>query len=604
MQTQDLIGQQLGNYRLTALLGKGGFARVYLAEHIFLGSQAKAAIKVLNETNFSDEDRHNFTIEARTIRKLNHPHIVKLLDFGIEVSRHVDGSIPYLVMDYASEGTLRNRHPFKTIVPIKRIVSYIDQVTDGLQYAHDQGIVHSDVKPENMLVMGVDDIVLSDFGIAITSFDSKNHQMPGEGAVQGTIAYIAPERFLGGARRASDQYSLSIVVYEWLTGTHPFKGAAEQMIYSHMHTPPPALYGVYPGISQELEAVVMRALAKDPEQRFPSVKDFAQALSHAAQSINQIDIQPLQDYMEVSEQKVTPANASGSTVTMDQQDDSGTMITVKTNPMKFAQEKAHVPEQQVYARQQQLDSDEQVQQTNTDTIQPVHFEQPVSAHEQHGAGVGQERAESRGQQQQAYQARQAQENQEQKQQVHIDYQTWQQIMDYSARRDNRPVSRPASQTAAPKPAASVQKTSPLKDFAATLRGWLELEPEFARIPKNRTFRNLGLVLNALSAVLIGIIALPQPSGWLMFLAGLYSLVLFSVCIRLVNTKLAIAAGLLVAAYWGLVGLVIYNGVYQYGPYIATVSPFLLKFLSSSLVALFFVAASAYLHIRYVLNRLP
>src|SRR5207248_3721052 len=172
MQTQDLIGQQLGNYRLTALLGKGGFARVYLSEHIFLGSQAKAAIKVLNETKLSDEDRQNFITEARTIRKLNHPHIVKLLEFGIELSKHVDGSIPYLVMDYAPEGTLRNRHPFKTVVPIQQIVTYVDQVAEGLQYAHDQGTVHRDLKPENMLVIGANHIVLSDFGIAVTSFDS------------------------------------------------------------------------------------------------------------------------------------------------------------------------------------------------------------------------------------------------------------------------------------------------------------------------------------------------------------------------------------------------------------------------------------------------
>lgn len=602
MQTQDLIGQQLGNYRLTALLGKGGFATVYLAEHIFLGNQAKAAIKVLNETNLSEEDRQNFTIEARTIRKLNHPHIVKLLDFGIEVSRHVDGSIPYLVMDYAPEGTLRNHHPLKSVVPIKRIVSYIDQLTDGLQYAHDQGIVHSDLKPENMLIMGVDDIVLSDFGIAITSFDSKNHQMPNDGVVQGTFPYIAPERFRGTTGRSSDQYSLGIVVYEWLTGTHPFKGTPEQIISNHLFTPPPTLYGIYPGISQELEAVVMRALAKEPEQRFPSVKDFAQALCHAAQSVIQFDIPPRQDYTEVSEQKVTPPYSSGSTVTMDQLSDSGAMITEKTNPLKFARKKEYIPDQQVYARQKQLDSDEQMQQTNTDTIQPVHLEQPVSTHEQHGAGAEQEQVGSTGQKQQTYQVRQAQENQDQKQQIHIDYQTWQQIMDYSARRDNRQTSRPTS--TAPKPAASVRKTSSFKNLAVTLRRWFELEPEFARIPKNRTFRNLGMVLNALSAVLIGIVALPQPSGWLMFLAALYSLVLFNVCIRLINAKLAIATGLLVSAYWGIVGLVIFNGVYQYGPYISTISPFLIKFLSPSLVALFFFAVSVYLHIRYVLNRLP
>src|SRR5207244_9449403 len=104
MQTQDLIGQQLGNYRLTALLGKGGFARVYLGEHIFLGSQARAAIKVLTATKLGDADRQKFISEARTIRKLNHPHIVKLLEFGIEVSRQIDDSIPYLVMDSAPDG--------------------------------------------------------------------------------------------------------------------------------------------------------------------------------------------------------------------------------------------------------------------------------------------------------------------------------------------------------------------------------------------------------------------------------------------------------------------------------------------------------------------
>src|SRR6266700_7115785 len=127
MHMQDLIGQQLGNYRLTTLLGEGGFARVYLGEHIFLGSQAKAAIKVLNETKLSDDDRQSFIAEARIIRKLNHPHIVKLLEFGIELSRHIDGSIPYLVMDYAPDGSLRNRYPYNIIVPIQQVVSYTNQ---------------------------------------------------------------------------------------------------------------------------------------------------------------------------------------------------------------------------------------------------------------------------------------------------------------------------------------------------------------------------------------------------------------------------------------------------------------------------------------------
>jgi serine/threonine protein kinase len=386
MLNQDFIGQQLGNYRLKALLGKGGFARVYLGEHIFLGPQAKAAIKVLNETTLSDEDRQNFTTEAKTIRKLNHPHVVKLLEFGIKVSEHVDASIPYLVMDYAPEGTLRNRHPLKTAVPIKRVVSYIDQVADGLQYAHDQGVVHSDLKPENMLVMGVDDIVLSDFGIAIANYDSQNHKLANDGGVQGTLVYIAPERFRGATRRASDQYSLGIVVYEWLTGTHPFKGANEQIIYHHLNTSPPRLYGVYPNISQEVEAVVMRALAKEPEQRFPSVKDFAQALSHAAQSAVQVVMQAGQDYAEISEQKVTPAYPSGSTLSMDNVIDLEA-VTEKTGPKVVRGKQAQVPDEAGYETREQIDSDEQVQHTNTDKLQPDKTEQQVNASEQPAASA-------------------------------------------------------------------------------------------------------------------------------------------------------------------------------------------------------------------------
>lgn len=152
--------------------------------------------------------------------------------------------------------------------------------------------------------MGANDIVLSDFGVAVTNYDSKNYALK-DGVVQGTFFYIAPERLLGTTRRASDQYSLGIAVYEWLTGVLPFKGTPEQIIFNHIHTPPPQMYGVYHHISQEVEAVVMRALAKDPEQRYPSVKDFAQALNGAVQSATEGDTQPAyrQDYTGLPQQK-------------------------------------------------------------------------------------------------------------------------------------------------------------------------------------------------------------------------------------------------------------------------------------------------------------
>src|SRR5437764_6859536 len=139
----DRVGQQLGNYQLIRLLGEGGFAEVYLGEHIHLGTQA--AIKVLH-TQLTNNDVDKFRTEARTIAHLSHPHIVRVLEFGIE------GKTPFLVMDYAPNGTLRHRHPKSVALPLPLIVDYVKQVADALQYAHDEKLIHRDIKPENMLL--------------------------------------------------------------------------------------------------------------------------------------------------------------------------------------------------------------------------------------------------------------------------------------------------------------------------------------------------------------------------------------------------------------------------------------------------------------------
>src|SRR5712691_1163162 len=138
----DRVGQQLGNYRLVQKLGEGGFADVYLGEHIYLTTQT--AIKILH-TRLASDDMEEFLIEARTVARLEHPHIVRVLEFGREEN------IPFLVMSYAPNGTLRQRHPKGKTVPISIIVSYVRQVADALQYAHDETLIHRDVKPENML---------------------------------------------------------------------------------------------------------------------------------------------------------------------------------------------------------------------------------------------------------------------------------------------------------------------------------------------------------------------------------------------------------------------------------------------------------------------
>ena len=268
----DRIGQQLGNYQLVRLLGEGGFAEVYLGEHIHLGTQA--AIKVLH-TQLGSEDASEFHTEAKTIAHLVHPHIVRVLDFGIE------GKMPFLVMDYAPNGTLRQRHVKGTVLPPAMVASYIKQVAEGLQYAHNEKLIHRDIKPENMLLGRNDEILLSDFGIALVAQSSRYQNTQD---VVGTVAYMSPEQIQGKPRPSSDQYSLAIVAYEWLSGDRPFHGSFTELCTQHMFATPAPIHAKIPTISAELDQVLQTALAKDPHLRFSSVQAFANAFEQAAQA--------------------------------------------------------------------------------------------------------------------------------------------------------------------------------------------------------------------------------------------------------------------------------------------------------------------------------
>jgi serine/threonine protein kinase len=268
----DYIGQRLGNYQLTRLLGEGGFAQVYLGEHIYLSTQA--AIKVLSTQVANDTDW--FRTEARTIARLVHPNIVRVLEFGVE------GSTPFLVMDYAPSGTLRQRHPKGTRLPLATVTSYVQQVAEALQYAHSEKLVHRDVKPENMLVGRNNEILLSDFGIALIA------QTMGDQGIQnvaGTLPYTAPEQIQGKPRQASDQYSLAIVAYEWLVGERPFNGSLTEVISQQLAVAPPSLCASVPTIPPAAEQVILTALEKDPDKRFSNIRAFALALKQT----NQLD---------------------------------------------------------------------------------------------------------------------------------------------------------------------------------------------------------------------------------------------------------------------------------------------------------------------------
>ena len=264
----DLVGKQLGNYRIIRHLGRGGFADVYLGEHHYLNTQA--AIKVMY-AQMSQSDLQDFLVEARTIAALKHPHIVRILEFGQE------NELPYLVMDYAPQGILRQRHPRGTALPMTTVLPYVRQVSQALQYAHDNKVVHRDVKPENMLMDANGQILLSDFGIAVISHSTSSMMTQ---RASGTPYYMAPEQWKGKSRPASDQYALGIVVYEWLSGEYPFQGNQYAVQHQHLSEPPPP-FDKSLQIPSYVEAAVQKALAKEPEQRFPSVEAFRLALEQA-----------------------------------------------------------------------------------------------------------------------------------------------------------------------------------------------------------------------------------------------------------------------------------------------------------------------------------
>ena len=269
----DRAGQQVGNYRLVQLLGSGGFADVYLGKQVFLDNLA--AIKLLH-TNLSREDLESFREEARTLVRLIHPNIIRVLDFGLE------GNTPFLIMDYAPNGTLRQRHPRGQRLPLTQVVDYVRQVAIALQYAHDEKIIHRDVKPENLLLGRREEILLSDFGIAVVA-QSTLTQLTQE--MTGTVAYMAPEQIQGHARPASDQYALGIIAYEWLSGSTPFTGSFTELTFKHVTAPVPSLRAKVPGLAPEIERVILTALAKDPTQRFSSVHAFATALEQASKGV-------------------------------------------------------------------------------------------------------------------------------------------------------------------------------------------------------------------------------------------------------------------------------------------------------------------------------
>jgi predicted ATPase/DNA-binding CsgD family transcriptional regulator/Tfp pilus assembly protein PilF len=274
-------GQQLGDYRLVKQLGQGSYAEVYLGQHMRLPLQA--AVKVLH-LHLTGSEAKRFRLEAETIARLAHPSIVRILDYDVQEG------VPFLVMDYAPNGSLRRRYPKGTVVPLPQIVSSVKQIGAALQFAHEQKVIHRDVKPENLLLGRQQEVLLSDFGLAALAHSSASLSTQ---EAMGTLPYMAPEQIEGHPRPASDQYALGVAVYEWLCGERPFEGSISELIAQHVSMPPPPLHERIPTIPPEVEQVVLRALAKDPKARFASVADFSATLEQASKGHDSGQTPPL-----------------------------------------------------------------------------------------------------------------------------------------------------------------------------------------------------------------------------------------------------------------------------------------------------------------------
>ena len=276
---------QNGRYRHIRLLGSGGMGEVYLMNDIRVNRQV--AIKVIRSEGASypgadaaKDAARLFQREAKAIAALEHPNILPLYDFGEET--HDDIMMSYMVMPFCSEGSLATwlRQSGTTITLSSQDIAHlVEQAADALQYAHEHQVIHLDVKPPNFLLRSNrkypnrPTLLLADFGIARSSATVSNSSR----TIRGTPTSMAPEQWSSVPVAASDQYALAVMVYELLTGRPPFVGGMEQLMYQHFNVqpPPPSTYNAQ--LPRELDAVILRALAKKPEDRFPSIIDFANA---------------------------------------------------------------------------------------------------------------------------------------------------------------------------------------------------------------------------------------------------------------------------------------------------------------------------------------
>lgn len=284
-----LTGMQLGHFRLKDLIGRSA-NDVYLADDLRLPGR-EVAIKIAQSdlASFSTDGDlkqavNQFKKEAQIVGSLRHPNILPLFEYGEEIHHAI--VYTYLVMPYIKDGTLerwvrQRTGSFRNMLPLQEIGAIIRVAADALQCAHNQGVIHRDVKPSNFLIdnktsdLSNPHILLADFGIAkINMTDQTTRAI-------GTFAYMAPEQWEGHPTKAGDQYSLAIIAYQLLTGHLPFTGNTLELYRQHSQEDPLPPSRLKPTLSAAIDTVILRALAKNPAARYPTITQFAEILQAA-----------------------------------------------------------------------------------------------------------------------------------------------------------------------------------------------------------------------------------------------------------------------------------------------------------------------------------
>jgi tetratricopeptide (TPR) repeat protein/tRNA A-37 threonylcarbamoyl transferase component Bud32 len=300
---ESLIGQTLGKYTIRQELGRGGMAAVFLAYQEDMDREV--AIKVLpREFMYDQTFLERFKREARAIAKMTHPRILPVHDFG------EDKGWTYIVMAHMGGGSLADRiRDASGGMPLADVALITRQIAEALDYAHNRGVIHRDLKPSNVLLDTAGNAYLADFGIA--KVVEATAELTGSGVI-GTPAYLAPEMAQsGGLSPLVDIYALGVMLYQMLTGRQPYQADTPMGVFmAHVTQPVPDMRKIRPGLSPEIQAVVERVMAKDPEHRYQTACDAADALEAAVAAAGPEEAAPVEEPSPEVFEETIPATST------------------------------------------------------------------------------------------------------------------------------------------------------------------------------------------------------------------------------------------------------------------------------------------------------